>query len=88
MAHAVVGGDVDRGLAGRGARQHRVDLAARSGSQHDRAGLRVDRLDLAYPVVFLGRRRQFVLADAVAGVVGKRGDRRETGLTWPRQVSR
>ena len=26
MAHAVIGGDIDRGLARRRARQHRVDL--------------------------------------------------------------
>ena len=80
MAHAVVGGDIDRGLAGRGARQRGVDLGRARIGQHDRAGLRVHRLDLADAVVLFGERCQFVLADAVFGVGGNRSHRRETGL--------
>ena len=70
MAHAVIGGDIDRGLTRRGAREHRVDVRRVRVSKHDRAGLRVHRLDLADPIVFLGERRQFVFANAVFGIGG------------------
>jgi hypothetical protein len=40
----------------------------------------VDRLDLAHAVVFLHRRGQLVFADAVAGVIGERGDAGEARL--------
>ena len=80
VAHAVVGGDVDLRLAGGGLRQHGVDLRRVRVADHHRAGLRIDRLDLAHAVVFLHRRGQLVLADAVGGVVGERGDGGEAGL--------
>ena len=47
---------------------------------HHRTGLRIDGLDLADAVVFLHRRGVFVLADAVAGVIGDRGGDGEPGL--------
>ena len=68
VAYAVVGGDVDRRLFRRGAREQAVDPGRIRIGQHDRAGLRIDRLDLAHAVVFLRRRRQLVLADAVLGI--------------------
>ena len=74
VAHAVVGGDVDLPRAGGRLRQQGVDLRRVRVADHHRAGLRVDRLDLAHAVVFLQRRGQLVLADAVGGVVGERGD--------------
>ena len=80
VAHAVVRGDVDRRSCRGGAREQGVDRRRRRIGQHDRAGLRVDRLDLAHAVVFLHRRRQLVLADAVLGVSRNRRDRREAGL--------
>ena len=80
MAHAVIGGNVDSRLAGGGARQHGIDLRRRRISQHDRAGLGIDRFDLADAIVFLGDRRQFVLADAIAGVSGDRRHRGKAGL--------
>ena len=88
VAHAVVGGDVDRRRLRGGARQQGVDHRRRRIGQHDQAGLRLDRLDLTHAVVFLHRRRQLVLADAVLGVSGDRGDRREAGLdaTLPSQA--
>ena len=46
--------------------------AVRVGKQH-RPGLCIERLDLAYPVVFLVRPGELVLADAVALVGGDRG---------------
>ena len=79
VPHAVIGGDVECRIAGRGAREHGVDLRRRRVAEHDRAGLRVDRFDLAHPVVFLGRRGVLVAADAIAGVVGERRDRRKPG---------
>ena len=48
--------------------------------QHDGAGLRVYRFDLADAIVLLGERRQFMLADAVCGIGGDRRNRRETRL--------
>ena len=45
--------------------EQRVDRRRVRIGEHDRAGLRADRLDLAHPVVLLGRRRQLMLADAV-----------------------
>ena len=88
MAHAVVRGDVDRRLFRGGAREQGVDCRRRRIGQHDQAGLRIDRLDLAHAVVFLRRRRQLVLADAVFGVSRDRRDRREAGLdvTAPSQA--
>ena len=80
VAHAVVGGDVDLRRAGGRLRQQRVDRRRVRVADHHRAGLRVDRLDLADAVVFLHRRRQLVLADAVGGVVGERGGGGEAGL--------
>ena len=80
MAHAVVGGYIDRGRARRRARQYRVDARRIRVSQHDRSGLRVHGLDLADPIVFLGKRRQFMLADAVLGIGGNRSDRSEAGF--------
>ena len=80
MAHAVIGGDVDRGLACGGARQQGIDVRRRRISEHDRAGLRIHRFDLADAIVFLGNRRQFVLADAIAGVGADRRHRGEAGL--------
>ena len=80
MAHAVVRGDVDRGVVGRSALQYCVDLRRGRISQHHRAGLRIDRFDLADPIVFLGDGGQLMLADAIAGVGGDRRDRREAGL--------
>ena len=63
------------------ARASRASIAGRLRiGQHDRAGLRVDRLDLAHAVVFLRRRRQLVLADAVLGIGRNRRDRGEAGL--------
>ena len=47
---------------------------------HDGAGLGVERLDLLDAVGLLHRRRQLVLADAVGGVVGERGDAGKPGL--------
>src|SRR5262249_49493408 len=80
MAHAVVGGHVDVGGARGGAGQRRIDLRGGGIAHHHRAGLSVDGLDLADAVVFLDRGRVLVLANAVAGVIGERGDRREPGL--------
>ena len=60
--------------------QHGVDLRRRRIGEHDRPGLRVDRLDLAHAVVFLGRRGVLVLADAILRISGDRGHRREAGL--------
>ena len=88
VAHAVVRGDVDRRLFRGGAREQGVDRRRGRIGQHDQAGLRIDRLDLAHAVVFLHRRRQLVLADAVFGVSRDRRDRREAGLdaTAPSQA--
>ena len=89
VAHAVVGGHIDGGVAGGGAREQGVDRGRGRIGEHDRAGLRIHRLDLAHAVVFLRRRRMLVLADAVFRVGGKRSDRREAGLDLlPCQVSR
>ena len=79
VAHAVIGGDVERRRGVRSAREHGVDLRRRRIAEHDRAGLRIDRFDLAHAVVFLGRRRVLVPADAIAGVVGERCDRCKPG---------
>ncbi len=80
MAHAVVGGDVHLGRTRGGFRQHGVDVGSRRIGDHDRAGLRVDGLDLMDPVVFLDRGRELMLADAVGGVIGERSRHREPGL--------
>ena len=80
MAHAVIGSDVDDRRAGGGALEQGVDRRRRRIGEHHRAGLRVDRLDLAHAVVLLGRRRVLVLADAILRVSGDRGDRREAGF--------
>ena len=87
VAHAVVGCDIDCGSFRSGAGEQRVDRWRLRIGEHDRAGLRVDRLDLAHAVVFLHRRRQLVLADAVLGVGAERGHRGEAGLdaVAPRQ---
>ena len=47
MAHAVIGGDIDVGRVCSGARQHGVERGCDGVSDHHRAGLGVDRLDLA-----------------------------------------
>ena len=80
VAHAVVRGHIDGGAAGGGALEQGVERGGGRIGEHDRAGLRVHRLDLAHAVVFLRRRRMLVPADAVFGVGGKRSDRRQAGL--------
>ena len=55
------------------------DGGLRVGQQH-RAGLCVERFDLANAIVFLVRAREFVLADAVGVVIGDRGGSNEPGL--------
>jgi hypothetical protein len=67
--HAL-GGECDQALGRR---------AVRVGEQH-RPGLRIERLDLAYPVVFLVRPGELVLADAVALVGGDRSSSDQPGL--------
>jgi hypothetical protein len=79
VPNAVIGGDVECRRGVRSAREHGVDLRRRRVAEHDRPGLRVDRFDLAHPVVFLGRRGVLVAADAIAGVVGERCHRGEPG---------
>jgi hypothetical protein len=80
MAHAVVGGDVHRRLGGRGLGEHGVDVGRGRIGDHHRAGLGVDRLDLAHAVVLLHRGGQLVLADAVGAIVRDRCGRGEAGL--------
>ena len=80
VAHAVVGGGVNVGRALGRACQQGIDLRGGGIGQHDRAGLRIDRLDLANAVVFLDGGRVLVLADTVAVVVGNGGDCGKPGL--------
>ena len=50
-------------------RRGRVELRRRRIAEHHRAGLRVDRLDLADAIILLCRRRQLMLADKVLDVI-------------------
>jgi hypothetical protein len=77
---AVVGGEVGDRRAGGGSGDQLLGLVAVRVGEQDRAGLRVERLDLAHAVVFLVRAGEFVLADAVAVVVGDRGGGDQAGL--------
>ena len=80
MTNAVVGGDVDVRLPGRRLRQHGVDLGGIWISAHHGARLSIDGLDLSHPVVFLDRRCEFMLADAVGRIVRKGSNGRKAGL--------
>src|SRR5215468_8006605 len=63
VTNAVVGGDINLRLAGGCLRQNGVDFGCSRISAHHRSGLRIDGLDLAYPVVLFHRSRELVLAD-------------------------
>ena len=63
-----------------GALQQPVDLRGVRIGHHHRAGLGVERLDLAHAVGFLGRRGEFVPADAPVLVTGERHHAGEAGL--------
>src|SRR5262245_30794874 len=73
VTDTVVGGDIDLRLAGCRLRQNGVDLGRVRISAHDRSGLRIDGLDLAYPVVFFHRRRELVFAYSVRPIFGAWG---------------
>ena len=82
VAHAVVGGDVDRRfLRGFGGEQ-RIDRRGFAIGDHHRSGLGADGVDLADAVVFLHGSCQFVFADSVGVVGGDRGSRRNAGLLF------
>ena len=74
VSDIVVGRDGDVGVALGGALQGPVQLWRMRIGHHDGAGLGVERLDLPDAICLLHRRRQLVLADAIGGVVGERGD--------------
>ena len=72
MADAIVGGQVGDGGAGCGLGKQALGfIAVRVGKQR-RAGLGIERFNLAHAVVFLVRPREFMLADAVAVVMRHR----------------
>ena len=80
MADAVIGGDVGDRRAGRGGGDQLLGFVAVRVRKQDRAGLGVERLDLANAVVFLVHAGEFVLADAIGIVVGDRRGGDQTGL--------
>ena len=67
---AVIGGQVGNRRAGGGIGDQFFGLVAVRVGEQDRAGLRVECLNLADAVVFLVRAGEFVLADAIGVVVG------------------
>jgi len=82
LVHGAVGGrglevgSTRVGRPGRGV----VDSAVGAMGQHDRARMRAHGLDLAHPVVLLGRPRQLVLADRARCVSRDRCAARDAGL--------
>ena len=70
MTNSIVGSDIDLRFAGRGLSENGVYLGRVRISAHHRSRLRIDGLDLAHPVVFFHRSREFVFADPVDRVIG------------------
>ena len=83
MADTVLGSDVDVDVGGGGgdAREHGVHVRGGGIAHHHRAGLGVDRLDLADTVVLFHGGRVLVLADSVGRVISNRSDRGKAGLS-------
>ena len=80
MLHAIVGGDIHLRRRLRNLVHDRIHRGGAAIGQKHRAGLGVQRLNLAHAVVFLVGAGEFVLADAVAVVIGNRGRSHDAGL--------
>ena len=70
VLNAVIGGQVSDWCTRRRGGNQAFNFVTVRVRHQDRAGLRVERLDLAYPVVFLVRAREFMFTNAVGVVIG------------------
>ena len=80
VLYTVVGGDIDQWLGFSDVRQNRIHVRLRFVGQQHRAGLSVQRFDLAHTIIFLGRTGVFMFTDAVGIVIGDRGGSDQANL--------
>ena len=80
VAHAVGGGEIDLRRVRGPVRDERVELRLRAVGEKNRAGLRVERLDVPHAVVLLVLPGQFVLLDDAAQVFLATGGGDQAGL--------